>query len=158
MSLHRNPKALLTPAMHSVLERMTRAGLMPLHALTSEQARTAYNAGAGVLELPVRPMARVEDFHVTTRDGYALPVRLVAPSKEVCQCWCISMVGVSPLATSKPTMACAANSPTTPIAQFYQWTTAWRRNTNFLRRLRMPGTPCNGLCTTAPSVGSMSAR
>ena len=83
MSLHRNPKALLSPAMHSVLERMTRAGLMPVHALTPEQARTAYNAGAGVLDLPVRPMARVEDFHVTTRDGYALPVRLVAPSKEV---------------------------------------------------------------------------
>jgi acetyl esterase len=30
---HRNPKALLTPAMHGVLERMARAGHMPLHAL-----------------------------------------------------------------------------------------------------------------------------
>lgn len=82
MSHHRNPKALLTPAMHGVLERMARAGHMPLHALTPVQARAAYAAGADVLELPLRPMARVEDFHVTARDGFAIPVRLVAPSAE----------------------------------------------------------------------------
>ena len=83
MSHHRNPKALLTPAMHAVLERMARAGHMPLHALTPVQARVAYTAGAGVLELPMHPMARVEDFHITARDGYAIPVRLVAPGHEV---------------------------------------------------------------------------
>lgn len=79
---HRNPKALLTPSMHGVLERMARAGLVPLHALTPEQARVAYAAGAGVLELPSQAVTRVEDFSITTRDGFALPVRLYAPSAE----------------------------------------------------------------------------
>jgi len=77
---HRNPKALLTPAMHNVLERMARAGHLPLHALTPQQARAAYAAGAGVLELPTTQLPRVEDFTVTARDGFAIPVRLVAPS------------------------------------------------------------------------------
>jgi acetyl esterase len=80
MSHHRNAKALLTPAMHGVLDRMARAGHMPLHALTPVQAREAYTAGAGVLDLPLHAMARVEDFTVAARDGYAIPVRLVAPS------------------------------------------------------------------------------
>lgn len=79
---HRNPKALLTPAMHGVLERMARAGLVPLHALTPEQARAAYAAGAGVLELPSQAITRVEDFSIPVRDGFALPVRLYAPSAE----------------------------------------------------------------------------
>jgi len=77
---HRNPKALLTPAMNNVLERMARAGHMPLHALTPLQARAAYAAGAGVLELPTTQLPRVEDFTVPARDGFAIPVRLVAPS------------------------------------------------------------------------------
>lgn len=79
---HRNPKALLTPAMHSVLERMARAGHVPLHALTPAQARAAYAAGAGVLELPSQAITRVEDFTITTRDGFALPVRLYASHAE----------------------------------------------------------------------------
>ena len=51
MSQHRNPRALLTPAMHSVLDRMARAGHLPLHALSPQQARSHYDKGAGVLEL-----------------------------------------------------------------------------------------------------------
>jgi acetyl esterase len=82
MSHQRNPKALLTPAMHGVLDRMARAGHMPLHALTPAQAREAYTAGAGVLELPLHSMARVENFTVAAHDGYAIPVRLVAPAHE----------------------------------------------------------------------------
>lgn len=78
---HRNPKALLTPAMHGVLERMARARHMPLHALTPTQARAAYAAGADVLELPPHPLARVEDFAVPARDGFDIPVRLYAPSQ-----------------------------------------------------------------------------
>ena len=46
MSHHRNPRALLTPVMRQVLERMARAGRAPLHALTPDQARAAYEAGA----------------------------------------------------------------------------------------------------------------
>ena len=80
MSHHRNAKALLTPAMHGELDRMARAGHMPLHALTPVQAREAYTAGAGVLDLPLHAMARVEDLPVVARDGFAIPVRLVAPS------------------------------------------------------------------------------
>jgi acetyl esterase len=80
MSHHRNAKALLTPAMHGVLDRMARAVRMPLHALTPVQAREAYTAGADVLDLPLHAMARVEDFTVAAQDGYAIPVRLVAPS------------------------------------------------------------------------------
>jgi acetyl esterase len=53
---------------------------MPLHALTPVQAREAYTAGAGVLDLPLHAMARVEDLPVVARDGFAIPVRLVAPS------------------------------------------------------------------------------
>lgn len=83
MSHPRNPKTLLTPVMHNVLERMARAGHMPLHALTPQQARAAYAAGADVLELPSLPLARVENFTVTARDGFALPVRLYAPSHEL---------------------------------------------------------------------------
>jgi acetyl esterase len=79
---HRNPKALLTPTMHSVLERMARAGHVPLHALTPAQARVAYAAGAGVLELPSQAVTRVADFDIPVRDGFALPVRLYAPSTE----------------------------------------------------------------------------
>lgn len=83
MSHHRNPKALLTPAMHGVLERMARAGHVPLHALTPVQAREAYAAGANVLELPPPAMAHRESFTVSAADGYAIPVQLVAPSTAV---------------------------------------------------------------------------
>lgn len=77
---HRNPRALLTPAMHGVLERMARAGQVPLHALTPQQARAAYEINAGVLDLPPSKLHRVESFTVPTRDGFELPVRLYAPS------------------------------------------------------------------------------
>lgn len=83
MSHHRNPRALLTPAMHSVLDRMARAGQLPLHALTPTQARLAYEIGAGVLEVPSHKLHRVESFTVPVRDGAELPVRLYAPTDEV---------------------------------------------------------------------------
>lgn len=79
---HRNPRALLTPAMHAVLERMARAGQVPLHALTPQQARAAYEVNAGVLDLAPVKLHRVENFTISTRDGFELPVRLVAPSDE----------------------------------------------------------------------------
>lgn len=73
---------LLTPQMRSVLTRMARAGHPPLHTLPPEQARRAYEAGAGVLEVPAPAMARVEDSTVPADDGTPIPVRLVAPSHE----------------------------------------------------------------------------
>ncbi|MGV2481799.1 UNVERIFIED_CONTAM: alpha/beta hydrolase fold domain-containing protein, partial [Salmonella enterica subsp. enterica serovar Weltevreden] len=40
----------------------------------------AYEAGAGVLEVPVATLARVEDFDLPARDGTRLRARLYAPS------------------------------------------------------------------------------
>jgi acetyl esterase len=73
-------KTLLTPAMRNVLERMAQAARAPLHALTPAQARAAYEAGAGILEVATPALARVEDFSIPARDGHALPARLYAPS------------------------------------------------------------------------------
>ncbi len=75
--------ALLTPAMRDVISRMGRAGHPAFHTLTATQARAAYEAGAGVLEIPKPALARVENFHIPARDGHALPARLYAPSAEV---------------------------------------------------------------------------
>ena len=75
-----NPRALLTPVMRDVLDRMARARRPPMHLLSPQQARAAYEAGAGVLEITPPKLARVEDFIIPARDGHALPARLVAPS------------------------------------------------------------------------------
>lgn len=69
--------------MRDVISRMGRAGHPAFHTLTATQARAAYEAGAGVLEIPKPALARVEDFHIPARDGHALPARLYAPSAEV---------------------------------------------------------------------------
>ncbi len=79
MSHHRNPRALLTPAMHKVLDGMARAATVPFHALSPQQARLAYEAAAGVLEIPAHKLSRVEDFTFPARDGHAVPGRLYAP-------------------------------------------------------------------------------
>jgi len=68
--------------MRSVLDRIARAGHVPMHALTPPQARAAYAAGSGVLDLPAQALQRVEDHQVTTRDGAQLLGRLYAPSTE----------------------------------------------------------------------------
>ena len=73
------PRSLLTPAMHSVLERMARAGAVPLHALNPQQARQAYEAGAGLLDNPPHKLLRVEDFWIPTRDGQTIGARLYLP-------------------------------------------------------------------------------
>ena len=77
---HRNALALLTPTMHKVLERMHRLQKLPMHALTAQQARAAYAGAAGVLEIPVQAVERVESFSVAARDGFDIPVRLYAPT------------------------------------------------------------------------------
>jgi acetyl esterase len=70
----------LTPAMRSILERMARVGHPPMYTQTPQQAKAAYEAGAGVLEVPKAPLARVQDFSIAARDGHALPARLYAPN------------------------------------------------------------------------------
>lgn len=74
-----NLQLLLTPAMRSIVNAMAKAKRAPFYSLSAQQARDAYAAGAGVLELPVRPLARVHDFTLAARDGYLLPARLYAP-------------------------------------------------------------------------------
>ena len=73
---------LLTPAMRDILRRMAKAGRPPLHTLAPAQARAAYEAGSGVLEIPKPVLTRVEDFSIPTRDGHAMRARLYAPSAE----------------------------------------------------------------------------
>jgi acetyl esterase len=77
-----DPQSLLTPAMRGVLERMARAQRVPLQAMSPQLARLAYEAGAGVLELPRAALARVQDLHVPVRDGHLLAARLYAPSHD----------------------------------------------------------------------------
>ncbi len=64
--------------MRSVLERMARAGKPPLHTLAPAQARAAYEAAAGVLDIPRPALARVEEGRLPARDGHPLPARLYA--------------------------------------------------------------------------------
>ena len=82
MSHQRNPRALLTPAMHHMLERMARAAHVPMHALSAQQARATYAAGAGVLDIPPHKLARVEELQIPVRDGSTLAARLYAPSRD----------------------------------------------------------------------------
>lgn len=82
MSHQRNPRALLTPAMHHILDRMARTRQLPLHALTPQQARQVYEVGSGMLDIPAHKLARVQDLQIPARDGQALPARLYAPSPE----------------------------------------------------------------------------
>ena len=66
--------------MRDVLRRMARANRPHLHTLTPEQARAAYEAGAGVLEIASKALPRVEDIAIPARDGTQLHARLYAPS------------------------------------------------------------------------------
>jgi acetyl esterase len=72
----------LTPAMRSVLQRIARAGHPPLHALSPDEARAAYELGSGVLEVPKVTLARVEELGIPARDGHQLPARLYADSRH----------------------------------------------------------------------------
>jgi len=82
MSHHKNPRALLTPLMRGLLDRMARAGHPPLHALTPAQAKLSYEAGATVLDIAPHKLARVEDLKLPARDGFELSARLFAPQAE----------------------------------------------------------------------------
>lgn len=74
-----DPRSLLTPITRRLLENIERAGHAPLQTLPPDQAKAAYEAGAGILEVPPQPLARVDDLQVPTRDGQTLHARLYAP-------------------------------------------------------------------------------
>jgi len=71
---------MLTAKMADVVERMARARHPALRELTPAEAKASYEKGAGVLEVPKPALARVEDFAIAARDGFAMPARLYAPS------------------------------------------------------------------------------
>ncbi len=76
---HPNPRALLTPSMRGVLDRIARANRMPMHLLTPAQAKLFYEAGASVLDLPPHKLPRVEELQLSMRDGVRIAARLYAP-------------------------------------------------------------------------------
>ena len=69
----------LTAAMRDVLRRMERAARTPMYELGATAAKAAYEAGAGVLEIPSQPLARVDELQIPARDGASLSARLYAP-------------------------------------------------------------------------------
>ena len=73
----------LTPAMRDVLVRMARARRPALHTLPPAQARAAYEAGAGVLEIRKADLPRVQALQIPARDGVSLAARLYAPRTQV---------------------------------------------------------------------------
>lgn len=78
MTHPRNPQSLLTPAMRDVLHAIAKAGRPPMALLTSDQAKKAFAAGAGVLEVNLHKMVRDDTLHIPTRDGATLRAKLWA--------------------------------------------------------------------------------
>ena len=68
--------------MRGVLDRIARAGHPPMHVLSPAQAKLAYEAGAGVLDIPPHKLPRVENLSMPTRDGVELSARLFAPASD----------------------------------------------------------------------------
>lgn len=64
-----------------LLDNVKRAGFPPIYQLPIEQARAAYRASVGVMELPRVPLARVEDLRIPGPAG-DMPARLWAASHE----------------------------------------------------------------------------
>ena len=73
-------EARLTPAMRLLLDRMARAPYPPLHTLSAQAAKLAYEKSADVLEVPKPELARVQELNIPGRDGTLLRARLLAPS------------------------------------------------------------------------------
>ena len=77
MSPHKPP---LAPRMQTLLQRILRAQRVPMQAMMPEQARTAYEAAAEILDLPRAPLRRVVDFSLPAADGTSLRARLYCDS------------------------------------------------------------------------------
>ena len=78
MTYPRNPQSLLTPAMRDVLHAIAKAGRPPMALLTPEQAKQAFAAGAGVLEINAHKMSRDDTLQIPVRDGAILRAKLWA--------------------------------------------------------------------------------
>lgn len=77
-------QAALSAEMSDVLRGIARAGRPAFHQLSPAQARQAYAAGAGVLELPSVPMARNQALDIPVRDGMTLHAMLWDPQPRAC--------------------------------------------------------------------------
>jgi acetyl esterase len=68
--------------MYGLLQRIQRARRPPLHALEPQQARTAYEAAAEILDLPRAALQRVEDITLPGAGGTPLPARLYCAVRD----------------------------------------------------------------------------
>ena len=66
-----------TTATRALMDGIQRAGFPPLYQLPPEQARLSYRLGVGSMSLPLRDLARVEDFRIPGPAG-DVPARLWA--------------------------------------------------------------------------------
>jgi acetyl esterase len=69
----------LTAKIALVLDMVARAGRVPYHEQTAQDARAEYEKSASVLEIPAAPMHAVEDLRVPMRDGTTIRARLYVP-------------------------------------------------------------------------------
>jgi len=69
----------LNPKIAQVLDMIARAKRPAFHEMTPQEARVAYAKSAQILDLDPLPLARVEDFTVTARDGAPLRARCYQP-------------------------------------------------------------------------------
>ncbi len=153
--------------MRAVLERMARVSAPPLHTLAPAQARAAYEAGAGVLEVPRAALRRVEDFTVPARDGHLLPARLYADREDGPLPWLLYLHGggftIGSIATHDTLCrelarlsGCAVVSLDYRLAPEHRFPTAVNDAWDALQHLAQHGA-ARGLATDRLAVGGDSA-
>ena len=82
MSHHHHPAHSLDPAMRQLMERIHRAGHPPMQALTAEQARAFYEAGAPLLDVPPMAIAHARTLDIELQGSLTLPARFYADSDD----------------------------------------------------------------------------
>jgi acetyl esterase len=78
MSPHHHPDMALHPAMRQLIDRIHRAGHLPMQSMTVQMARAFYEAGAPLLDLPAPKLERTQALTLNLLGDIALPARLYA--------------------------------------------------------------------------------
>jgi acetyl esterase len=78
MSPHHHPDMALNPAMRQLIDRIHRAGHLPMQSMTVQMARAFYEAGAPLLDLPAPKLERTQALTLNLLGDIALPARLYA--------------------------------------------------------------------------------
>lgn len=73
------PAQPLDPQVAQLLELIARAKRPAIHTMDPADAKIGYEKSAPILDLSPAPVHGVENFTVTARDGFDIPVRLYAP-------------------------------------------------------------------------------